>query len=226
MTAAYERFGAGRIRTPDETAEGRRRVRGFWHRCELTPGTPAAAYLSRRGLAWLNGHPHLRFRPNAPHPSGARLPALIALVHDSAGDIAALQRTFLDSDGQKALVEPGKASLGSFAGGGIRLHPAAPEMVVGEGLETTASAGLLLGLPGWAAIACGNLAHRMVLPLLVRTVVIAADADAPGQRAAASAARRWMAEGRRVRVATPDLPGLDFNDVQAARTCAVGAAHG
>lgn len=228
MTTAYERFGAGRIRTPDETATARRRVTGFWHRCEPTSGTPAAAYLASRNLPWLNGHPHLRFRHDTPHPSGARLPALVSLVLDSGGNVAAVQRTFLDPTGRKAIVDPVKASMGSFAGGAIRLHQAAPEMVVGEGLETTASAIVLLGLPGWAAIACGNLARNMALPPEVRSVVIAADADLAGRRAAAAAARRWMAEGRAVRVAVPDTPGQDFNDLQAARLAheAAEAAHG
>ena len=214
---AYERFGAGRIRTPNETATARKRVGGFWHRCEPTPGTPAAAYLAGRGLPWLNGHPYLRFRWDTPHPSGIRLPALVALVLDGGGNVVAIQRTFLDPTGRKAMVDPVKASMGSFAGGAIRLRPAAPEMVVGEGLETTASAVVLLGLPGWAAIACGNLARNMALPAEVRRVVIAADADLPGRRAAAAAARRWMAEGRDVRIATPNKSGLDFNDIQTAR---------
>ena len=95
-----------------------------------------------------------------------------------------------------------------------------------EGLETAASAGLLLGLPAWAAIACGNLGASLVLPRIVRAVVIAADNDGPGQRAAALAARRWMAEGRAVRIATPDGPGQDFNDVLLARLRdAAEAAH-
>ena len=48
---------------------------------------------------------------------------------------------------------------------------------------------------------------------------------ARGARAADAAARRWLAEGRRVRVATPDLPGQDFNDLLLARM-AKGDSHG
>lgn len=224
MTIAYEHRGAGPVRSPADTAERRRRVRAFWHRCDYATGTPAAAYLARRGLPWLTGHDHIRYRPDAPHPGGGTLPALVALVHDGAGNICAAHRTFLDLSGAKAAADPPKASLGPIAGGAIRLHPPAPELLVGEGLETAASAGLLLGLPAWAAIACGNLGASLVLPPVVRAVVIAADNDAPGQRAAALAAQRWMAEGRAVRIATPDGPGQDFNDVLQARL-AVGAAH-
>jgi len=66
----------------------------------------------------------------------------------------------------------------------------------------------------------------MVLPPMVRAVVIAADSDGPGRRAAHRAARRWLAEGRAVRIALPDLPGQDFNDVLLARLHgAAEAAH-
>jgi putative DNA primase/helicase len=227
MTPAYERHGAGRVLSADETADRRKQVRGFWHHCDYATGTPAARYLARRGLPWLVGHDHVRYRPDAPHPGGGRLPAMVWLVHDPAGSIAAVHRTYLAPDGTKAAVEPLKATFGSFAGGAICLHPAAPEMVVGEGLETTASAALLLGLPGWAAVSCGNLGANLALPAGVRRVTIAADPDVPGQRAAAQAAARWRAESRTVLIATPDTPGQDFNDVLQDRAeRAAEAAHG
>ena len=71
----------------------------------------------------------------------------------------------------------------------------------------------LLGSGAWAA-SYGIVA---LSPDAVRTVTIAADADRAGQRAAAKAARRWRAEGRSVHIATPDVPGQDFNDVLLAR---------
>jgi putative DNA primase/helicase len=82
--------------------------------------------------------------------------------------------------GQKANVEPAKATLGPLCNGAIRLDPAALETVVGEGIETSASAGLLLGLPAWAAVCAGNLA-KLILPESVRIVTIAADRDATHQ---------------------------------------------
>ena len=225
MNTSYARIGASRVLTADETAERRKRVRAFWHRCDFATGTPAQRYLAQRGLPWLVQNEAIRFRADTSHPKGGKLPAMVALVYDGAGSICAAHRTYLGDDGSKAGVEPTKASLGSFAGGAIRLHPAGPELLVAEGLETTASAAFLLGLPGWAAVACGNLACNMVLPPGVRSVVIAADPDGPGRRAAAKAARRWMAEGRRVQVALPDGPG-DFNDILVARLAAAKVANG
>jgi hypothetical protein len=39
-----------------------------------------------------------------------------------------------------------------------------------------------------------------------------------GEEAARNAARRWIAEGRRVQIAMPPDPGTDFNDVLLGRT--------
>ena len=223
MTAvAYERIGAGPVRSADQTAESRRRVRTFWLQCAYVTRTLAERYLARRGLSWVARCENVRFRADCPHPSGARLPALVCLVHDGEGSICAVHRTFLAVDGTKAAVEPVKASLGAFAGGAIRLHPACAELVVGEGLETTASAAAILELPGWAAIACGNLGYSMQLPVLVRNVTIASDNDPPGKRAATRAALRWRKEGRQVRIVQPDARGQDFNDVLQERG---GGAH-
>ena len=46
-------------------------------------------------------------------------------------------------------------------------------------------------------------------------VLICADNDpnGTGQRASQSAAERFLAEGRRVRIALPPTSGLDFNDL-------------
>jgi putative DNA primase/helicase len=106
---------------------------------------------------------------------------------------------------------------GAHSHGAIRLDTIAEELVIGEGIETSASAGRLLGLPAWAAISAGNLAAGLLLPAEVRRVVIAADADPSGERAARQAALRWQREGRSVRIARPDKSGRDFNDLLRAR---------
>ena len=190
----------------------------LWAGSEAAAGTLADAYLIGRALPGLAAASTLRFRGDCPHPEGGRLPALVALVTDAAGQPLAVHRTYLRADGRgKASVEPQKATLGPVWGGAIRLDPVAPELVIGEGIETSASAGRLLGLPAWAAISAGNLARGLVLPPEVRRVVIASDADEPGETAARAAALRWSAEGRAVRIARPDHAGQDFNDVLRAR---------
>ena len=183
----------------------------------LAAGDPAALYLERRGLSPFISSPALRYRGDCTHPEQGRYPALVAVVQDVNGASVAIHRTYLTRDGRKAAVEPTKASKGPVWGGAIRLHALATELVIGEGLETSASAGLLLGLPAWAAISAGNLARGLVLPREVQSLVIAADNDARGAKAAEDAAMRWRSEGRRVRIAWPDIPDHDFNDILLSR---------
>ncbi len=190
----------------------------WWDYCQPAAGTYADVYLTRRGLPGLAASQVLRFVQLVPHPTYMCFPAMVALVTDAADNLVAVHRTYLAGWGLgKANITPSKASLGRTFGGAIRLDPVAPEIVVGEGIETAASAGRLLGLPAWAAICAGNLGKRLVLPPEVRKVWIAADPDPTGLKGAEEARVRWRAEGRKVRIATPDREDQDFNDVLQAR---------
>ena len=197
----------------------RERALALWRGSEPANGTLADRYLTARGLPGLATSPVLRFRGDTPHPEGGKLPALIALVSDIAGRPLGIHRTYLARDGSKARVEPAKASLGPVWGGAIRLHPViiGTALVIGEGIESSTSAGRLMGLPAWAAISAGNLAKGLLLPPEARGVVIAADPDDAGRDAARSAWLRWKTEGRDVQIATPDREGSDFNDLLLAQ---------
>lgn len=188
------------------------RAMALWHVSEQVPGTLAERYLAVRGLPHLVASAALRHHPDCPHPSRSRLPALIALVQGVDGGPVGIHRTYLRRDGSgKADIEPPRAALGPVRGGAVRLDPAAPEITIGEGVESSASAGRMLHLPAWAAISAGNMGLALDLPAQVRSVAVAADPDPPGRRAAAAAWRRWTREGRRVRIVTPR--GGDFNDI-------------
>lgn len=126
---------------------------------------------------------------------------MVAQVVDVTGTHIALHRTYLAPDGRgKAAVPPPRATLGLVAGGTIRLAELSPDrrLVIGEGVGTSASAGLLLGAPAWAAIFAGNLERGLALPHEVVNVDIAVDPDAPGRKAARAAGQRWRREGRLV----------------------------
>ena len=190
------------------------RATAIWNGSGPVMNTPAALYLIARGLGFLAGSAALRYRVDTPHPEGGRYVALIALVSDATGAPMAVHRTYLRPNGTKANLDPVKASLGPVWGGAIRLSPLMRDrpVLIGEGIETAASAGHLMGLPAWAAISAGNLAKGLVLPPEARRVCIAADPDRPGREAARAAWLRWRAEGRDVTIATPTGEG-DFNDV-------------
>ena len=216
----YGRIGAGRVRTADETKERTRAAFTGWLRGDyVTPDSPAGCYLAARGIGWLAAtrfRDVLRWRPDARHPSGITTPAILCAVSDAGGNFRALHRIFLKRERPEKFGGP--MSLGPVAGHAIHLANeaaamAAGELIIGEGLETTASACALLKLPGWAAVACGNLGWSLVLPTDIRAVTIAVDRDRAGERAANAAARRWRAEGRAVQFMVPQKPGTDANDV-------------
>ena len=210
--------GAGDGRT---TAHGRpwqasRRdcARRLWESTCPIAGTVAAAYLDARGVGHVARAPALRFHPSIPHPSvPGRFPALVAGVQDADGRFVGIQRTYLDG-ARKAALDPVRASLGSLAGGAVRiLEPAGDALLLGEGIESTAAAARVLDWPGgaWATLGTSGL-RAVVLPASVRRVVVAADRDAGGLRAAAAVADRLESEGRRVTIEVP--PCGDFADWQ------------
>ena len=199
---------------PDATARIARAA-AIWRGAEpIEPGSPAAKYLENRRISHAMNSAALRWRPDVPHPAGGRRIALLAAVTAPDGSFAGVQRVFVKPDGRKADIEPAKASLGVVAGGACRLaDPEGGALVIGEGVETSAAAGAILGLPAWSAISAGNLGRSLILPPAIRSVVIAVDHDMAGQAAAREAWRRWTREGRHVRLATPRKAGSDFADL-------------
>jgi DNA primase len=53
------------------------------------------------------------------------------------------------------------------------------------------------------------------IPEVVREIIICADSDTPGERAAQAATQRFLRLGQRVRIARPEC-GRDFNDLLKA----------
>lgn len=140
----------------------------------------------------------------------------MALVTDATtrGPLT-LHRTWIRRDGTKAPLDPPRLLLKdhSKVGGVIRLWPdedVSTGLGIAEGIETALS--LAHGFsPVWALIDAGNLGE---LPALdgVGSLVIAADNDEAGRRAAERCCARWLQAGRTVRVVTPEREGADLND--------------
>ena len=194
---------------PRDTTGAARRV---WDATRPLAGTIAERYLHARGVGHVAVAPSLRFSPALWHrEAGQSFPAIVAGIQDVHGAFRGVHRIWLAPDGSdKANVDPVKKSLGSTAGGAVRLaEPEHGRLLVGEGIETTAAAMALFDLPGWAAIGTGGLT-AIELPEHVIDVVIAADRDAGGLQAAAALARRLEAEGRGVEIRLPRKG--DFND--------------
>ncbi len=191
-------------------------ARRKWNEAIPLTDSPADVYLRGRGLepgpdGW---PPSLRYHSSVKHgPTGLYLPAMLgAVAIYPSREVVGLHRTFLRADGKdKAPVSGNKMMLGRCGGGAVRLAPAGPELVLSEGIETGLSVQQATGLPVWATLSTSGL-RAVILPIEVETVIVAADGDEAGEKAAQAAARRFIAEGRTVKIARPPQ-GMDFNDL-------------
>jgi len=241
---------------PEDRERARRRkleaARAIWAESLPARGTPAEAYLAGRGLAGWPIPPCIRFVPELryelPEADGRThryLPAMVAVIQGADDFLIGVHRTYLRrrNDGQwvKASSVEGepplqaKLTAGFVMSGAVRLAPAGPRLLLGEGKETVASAMRAAGLPGWAALSLHNLCGRarrdvhgrptgepdpqwpgVVLPPIVREVILLADGDTKDlellERCLALAARRYALQGRTVRIARPQ-GREDFNDM-------------
>jgi hypothetical protein len=193
----------------------------LWSWTTPASGTPVEIYLRSRAIT-IPPPPSLRFCQEAKHgPTLSKWPTMIARVVDGeSGSSMGIHRTFLAPGGKrKAPVKPEKMMLGPCAGGAVRLAEFNPDrpLLIGEGIETSLSAMVMAQHPcqAWAALSIAGL-DALALPDSVRSVVVLADNDGQGQRAAHRNASRWEKGGREVKVTSPPPEFNDFNDMLVA----------
>ena len=201
--------------------ERERRVelaRRIWIAGRDPRGTPVVQYFASRALR-IEPPPCLRWVQRCWHREArAELPAMLARVDGLDGELIGVHRTWLNRDVAGIWRRRDRASLGPIGGGAVRLAPPGEALLVAEGIETALAAMVATGLPGWSALSTSGMV-ALRLPPTVRIVIILADNDLhrAGERAAHAAAQRWLAEGRRVRIAIAAEPGTDMADVLAGR---------
>ena len=197
-------------------ADTERRIehaRELWHRARPAEGTPVEKYLRERGIT-IPIPPTIRYLAAAKHSkTGLVLPALVGAIQDVDRRVTGVIRIFLTADGtRKAPVTDAKMMLGKCVGGAVRLGPARPRLRIGEGLETALSvAQACPDLPTWATLSTSGM-RGLVLPPEVSEITFCCDGDIPGNEAARVAARRFVGEGRLVKICSAPA-GRDFNDV-------------
>jgi putative DNA primase/helicase len=218
--------------------DNRARSRGalrIWGEAYPGAGTIVTTYLRGRGISLDTLPGELRFHPECWRPLDDAgnpvppLPAMVALVEHAERGPVAIHATYLRPDGTgKADIfkREQKACFGPIAGGAVRLGTPRRDQWLGvaEGIETALSVIVACAIPVWAALSAAGI-KNLVLPPDATHVVICADHDesGTGARAARDAAERWLAEGRRVRIAIPPSTGTDFNDVLTTYT--MGTRH-
>lgn len=193
-------------------------ARQLWSEGRPIAGSLSEAYLRRRGVpsrsAALRHHPGV---PAAVYAGrGRRCPAMLAAVAAADGELTAVELVYLAPSGAAARLALPRKTIGLLPpGSAVRLHPAAPRMVVGEGVATTLSAGLRFGLPAWALLSTSNL-RAWRPPPGVAFVVIAADRGRDGERSALTLADALRALGVRGAIRWPPRPFGDWNEARCA----------
>ena len=233
-------------------------ARRIWAEAAGHDIAPAAAYLAGRGIVFDRWPGTLRCLPDRSYVRKVgrewveyhRGPAMIAAVQAPDGSLAAVHQTWINPDrpGDKAKIigpdgEPLPAKLvrGSKKGGAIRLTPIPPAggvLVMGEGIETTASVMMARPIEGaayWAGVDLGNMAGRQIgrhsgvpdlddrdaflpPPWIGRLIYLQdGDSDPKATRAKLDAglrrARHACGPGLRRAEIVAAPPGKDFNDV-------------
>lgn len=184
-------------------------------------GTLAEAYLQARGITTLRVDGELRFHPRCYYRSDEDTeteiwPALIARVTDLNGRITGVHRTWLNPDGfdrvrlGKAPIDTPRRAMGDLLGHAVRFGTAGDVLAAGEGIETMLSLGCAAPrMPLAAALSANHLAV-LQLPLTLRRLYIARDADPAGDLAVAALTERAVEAGIEAIALSPRLS--DFNE--------------
>lgn len=186
--------------------------------------TPTKIYLTiERGIS-INIPEVIRHHPGVSHPyeNGLHQAMICKVWKWDKGTLCAVHITFLNANGTKANPSPNKIMRGRIKGAGVWLGEPMDRLNIAEGVETALSVFELTGVPTVAALSTSNMS-ALILPKTVTSVVIAADHDTPGLKAAQKAAAKFIEQGIKTRITVPPEKGSDWNDVlqmQAKRSAA------
>jgi putative DNA primase/helicase len=101
--------------------------------------------------------------------------------------------------------------MGSPKGAAVILYPGAERMGIGEGTETSLSAGQIFNIPVWAALSAGGIAAFPIIPS-IKHLTIFADYDNAGLQGARKCYWRYENAGIEVEVRCPPKFDTDWND--------------
>lgn len=217
--------------------ETRKNASRIWFSAEKAlPGTPVERYLSGRGIhlpSWPNA---IRFHPALYHAgSNRKWPAMVAPIHNGAGQLVAVHRTFL-SDNEtgpvtKAAVDPQKQVLGRMSGGTIRLWRGESSRRLAE-MKPNETLHITEGIEDGLSVATADPAARVIaavslsnlplieLPPAVREIVFWRQNDTKEKAIEQFNLMMRKLQGRGFHVSIPEIPSCykDVNDwIRGAR---------
>jgi len=215
--------GSRGYHVPQRTERERSRIaQALFLRGRPAPGTLSETHARLRHIRRaLPGPKVLRHSEAAPlsayAPSSRSKPATMLAIVDPEGQIKGIELTYLDADGRRAarLHLPRKTIGVIPAGSSVTIDPAAPEMLVGEGVFTTLSASERFSLPAHALLSIRNM-RDWAPPEGVRSVLVAGDNGRWGRAAAWGLAERLRANGLKAAAKFPPSGVNDWNDLAQA----------
>jgi hypothetical protein len=190
----------------------------IWDECKSASNSPVAEYLSSRGI--VGSMPEsIRYHPKLYHSiTKEHYHAMVSLItKGEQNEVIGIHRTYLSYvNGKiiKAPIKPNKMILGSAKGGAVRLGFPDKKLVIAEGIETALSIMQATKLSVWAVLSASNMQNIILpSPRMLKQIIIAADNDEAGMKAARKLASRLLNDGYITRIAMPPKVGSDFNDL-------------
>lgn len=210
--------GAGQAEVRPDRLQRRATAAALWDGAgPLGRATPSRRYLQSRAIRQNpEGIGALRHHPAAPvavfRPTGSAQPALLAAITAPDEAFTAVELVYLTASGRRDdRLRPSRKTVGVLPpGSAVRLGPAEPEMLVGEGIVTVLSASERFGLSPWALLAANNLAAWRP-PTGTTRVMIAADRGLAGETAAARLGAALANRGVSGRIVFPPGRADDWN---------------
>lgn len=156
----------------------------IWQAGRQIEGSLAERYVRQVRSIWAPLD-DLRYHPRCPRGQGRLVqfePALLIAMR-KAGSIVAVQRIFLDPSSAR---RTDKLVLGCAIGAAWTNGPPGKTIGLCEGFETAAAYTSLTGIQAWASMGAKRF-HQVEIPHFVERVILLADNDPEGRRAAARA---------------------------------------
>lgn len=173
---------------------------GIWQAGRQIAGTPAERYIRQTRNIWAPLE-DVRYHPRCPRGQGRLvqfIPALLVAMR-RAGQVAAIQRIFLDSQGSTYTE---KRVLGQSIGAAWTNGPPGRTIGLCEGFETAAAYTSLTGIQAWATMGAKRF-HQVQIPESVETVILLADNDPEGRRAQRRALEAYARPGLAIETEWP-----------------------
>ena len=212
------------------------KIKNLWEESiEINENDLAYKYIQSRGIS-LNTLPKsLRLNSHCYNKElNTQVDAIIAKVQNSQNNLIAIQRIYLNKNGNKLKVDCPKKILGSFAGGHVELKSGLSEEIIHltEGIETGLAIFSSLNETVWCSLSATNLS-KIQPDKTVKTIHIWADKDVSetGQKESRKAAETFRRKGIKVFLHLPlnEIPqgskGIDFLDIYKINPSAISEAR-